>query len=98
MKGITAHLDRVESVAVAKKVASEKKYDLAMLDLHLLDSTGIMTIAQFYPIAQTLKTAIVSGASDERLKAVALAAGYADFLQKSELSKAVFMRLLERTE
>ena len=81
-----------ETLQVACECVAWARYDAAILDLNLPDSSGIRTVARFHEAAPTVPVVIVSGEEDEEMVREALALGAEDYLIKGRITRELLVR------
>ena len=85
------HEDRLEKAILT---ASDKKLDVAIIDLSLPDSFGLDTFVSFHEKFPFVPTVIMTGARDHDVAFEAIQEGAQDYLFKGEPSAAAIVRIV----
>jgi len=85
------HEDRLESAISA---ASERRFDVAIIDLSLPDSFGLETFVSFHQQHPLLPTIIMTGDKDHDMALDAIQKGAQDYLFKGESSATAISRTI----
>ncbi|MEG3639222.1 PAS domain S-box protein [Magnetococcus sp. PR-3] len=78
-------LHQEQELTSAIERVKQRDWDLVLLDVNLLDSTGEQTITQFLDVAQYCAVIVMTGSADHALAELALAEGAQDFLIKGQI-------------
>ena len=76
------------------QLASDRRFDIAILDLNLPDSLGIQTLARLQEAAPDLPIVVMTGDSDPAVAELALEVGAQDYLVKGETSERTVARAI----
>lgn len=87
-------LTHVESLADARQVIPEKKFDAILLDLGLPDSRGVETVKLMNQYAPDVPVIVLTGDPDESVGFEAIKQGAQDYLQKDKVSAPLLFRVL----
>lgn len=78
----------------ALAAAMEQRYDAALLDLSLPDSSGLATFTRLHEEAPFLPIIILTGLNDREVALEAMRSGAQDYLSKDELDGRFLLRVL----
>ena len=84
-------VDVVDTLEAAIRAITTKKYNVALLDLGLPDSSGEATVEAMHAANAAVPIVVVTGNDDDRTALSALANGAHSFLRKSNLSTTNLM-------
>jgi len=87
-------LQRVESLDEALQALADGEPDAVLLELHLPDSTGLLTLERIVGVARPTPVLVMTGHGDAELEDRALRLGAADFIAKSRVSGPGLVRAL----
>ena len=92
----TASFDlvRVQRLAEGIAWAGEERFDVALLDLTLPDSSGLETFVEFHAAWPELPTVVLTGLDDEQIAIRAVHEGAQDYLVKGAADGALLVRSL----
>lgn len=82
-----------QTLAEAREQLRRRPFDLAIVDLHLPDSSGIDTLCALAGVRET-PFIVLTADPDARVEAAAFAHGAYDFLRKRDLDRATLHRLV----
>lgn len=94
----TAEVEEASTAAIALRRWLERDWDLALVDLHLPDRSGIDLVRQLATIRPTARIVVVTAMSPETYEVVARAAGASGFVQKRDLSSKLVSVALDGLE
>jgi len=77
-----------------RRLASDSKFDVALLDLSLPDSYGIQTLAQLQAADPDLPIVVLTGDTDPVVAELTLEVGAQDYLIKGEVGERVITRAI----
>jgi DNA-binding NtrC family response regulator len=75
-------VDRTHSRAAVLKAVKEHEYDLALLDIHLLDTSKLSLLAEMCETRSEMSVIIITGRGDMDVAIQAIRHGALDFLTK----------------
>lgn len=84
----------VQRLSLALQAVKVERFDLAILDLGLPDSSGIETLRSLIKATPSLPVVVLTGSLDEQLGLEAVKAGAQDFLNKGQISPQLLLRVL----
>jgi len=87
-------LTQVASLREVAGLTPPRPFDVAILDLHLADRTGLDTLRGARDLLPGVPLVVLTGLEDERLGVAALAAGAQDFVGKSALGRGALTRAI----
>ncbi len=90
----TFELVRVQRLAEGIRKAGEERFDVALLDLILPDSSGPETFVEFHAAWPDLPTVVLTGLDDEQIAIGAVHEGAQDYLVKGTVDGALLVRSL----
>jgi diguanylate cyclase (GGDEF)-like protein/PAS domain S-box-containing protein len=85
---------RVDRVAEAIRVVGTRSFDVALLDLHVVDSRGLATLERFLTANSRIPVVVLSGQSDIETATAAVHAGAQDYIVKDRLDPELLDRAL----
>jgi DNA-binding NtrC family response regulator len=89
LKNLNADLTKVATASEASKILQSQKFDLALVDYHLPDATGISIVERY---GQGLACVLVTAMGDESLVLEAMRQGAKDYVVKD--ASCHFLKLL----
>jgi PAS domain S-box-containing protein len=84
----------VESVTEASKLLQQETIHIILLDLNVLDSTGLDTFTKIFNTAPSIPIVIMSGEDDDQLAIEAVRQGAQDYLLKGQVSQDLLIRAI----
>ena len=87
-------LVHVTRLADAVRRLNDNKFDVALLDLSLPDSTGLTTLTGVREADPAIPIVVMSGLSDEAVAVEAMRMGAEDYLVKGQLDSAMLVRAI----
>ncbi|MCG3176756.1 MAG: hypothetical protein MOGMAGMI_01717 [Candidatus Omnitrophica bacterium] len=88
------HLTCVTTIAEAVALVADKRFDAALLDLSLPDSSGLRTFLRLHEEAPLLPIIILTGLNDRQVALEAMRGGAHDYLSKDELDGRFLLRVI----
>ncbi len=87
-------LTRVDSLTAAMEIEDKDRFDVALLDLSLTDSTGLKTLEKFLSEDGFLgcPTIVLTGYEDEKTGFEALQKGAVDYLNKGKINSYLLVK------
>ncbi len=89
---VSAPFDLDTVTTVAEAIAKVDGYDCALLDLDLPDASGLSGLASLLEAQPGTAVVVLTGISDQRLGALAVAAGAQDYLVKGRIDGVLLER------
>jgi signal transduction histidine kinase len=86
------HLTHVESLENALQCIKALSFDIAFLDLNILDSQGLETLERFHERAPRIPVIVLTGNDDEALGIKAVQLGAADYMVKGQADSRLLTR------
>jgi signal transduction histidine kinase len=89
------HVDRLgEAIEICHEESTQiqRKVDVVLLDLHLPDSTGLITVKSFHQAMPNIPIIVLTGLNDEELALQAIVEGAQDYLVKDDINIQRLMR------
>ncbi len=77
-----------------ERVAGEKKFDIALLDLALPDAYGLEVVERIQEDAPELPLIVLTGRNDDILATIAVATGAQDYLVKGSFDRSELVRTI----
>jgi len=93
MPGVSPALTHVETLAQVACALEEQTFDVALVDLNVLDGQGLGNFERVQALAPQMPVIVLTGTDDESVALEAIQRGAADYLLKG----ATDARLLERS-
>lgn len=87
-------ITHAENLEKALELTRELQYGVVLLDLHLPDSEGLVTLFRFVEETDGLTIVVLTGIDDEQLGNEAIAAGAQEYLPKSRLGDGLLSRAI----
>ncbi len=88
------NLVRVGTLSDAAAAIRTQKFDVMLLDLNIIDSTGLETFESLHAVDSALPIVILSGSDEDEVAFRAVGAGAQDFVSKSDLAHVSMKKVL----
>lgn len=92
IKNGTLAITNVERLADGIKLLSEDAFDIILLDLYLLDSSGLKTLIELNSKSEEIPIIVLTGHDDEKLASEAVQLGAQDYLVKGRVDGDLLWR------
>jgi hypothetical protein len=94
--GAAIFLQRVSTLSAALHTLTDEAFDAVLLDLGLVDSDGLDTVARVYAAAASIAIVVLTARDDDRLADSAMQRGAQDYLVKSAIDGRRLQTALRR--
>ena len=85
----------INSIAAAKEVRSYLEPDVILLDLNILDSTGVKTYDSIYALFPLASVIVLSGMDDESIALEIVSKGGQDYVLKGDLNAQILNKTIK---
>ena len=96
LRGQTYRVMDVPRIAEAFTLIDKESFNIVLLDLHLLDSNGLASVAAIHAHVPHIPIIVYSGTHDEKLKEQAIQCGAKNFLVKGRDSTFLLQFMIEQ--
>lgn len=91
-------IDNSSSIKEALEHIAQSQYDLALVDINVLDSDGVETVKNFREaIGEECPIIVLTGSTDPELRSSALLSGADDYLIKGRDDDNLFTKIISYT-
>lgn len=85
----------INSIAAAKEVQSYLEPDVILLDLNIIDSTGVQTYDNIYALFPLASVIVLSGMDDESIALEIVSKGGQDYVLKGDLNAQILNKTIK---
>ncbi|WMS87408.1 GGDEF domain-containing protein [Pleionea litopenaei] len=87
-------VETLDSIRALRELAKSDSFDIVLLDLNLLDVSGLDTLLQCRQVVGGLPIIVITGINDEALGEKAVQLGAQDYIPKDELNAPLLKRTI----